>query len=115
MSDTITSNAPPPVSGGAIVGEELPDTSMVWRRWIAIGVLAVGHFIVFWISQRITDAHLLRWIVGAVLLFSLIIAMTYYTGASITDWVKVIQAVRTKRMLVENGQTEKVVSTGAAQ
>jgi hypothetical protein len=84
-----------------MAGEELPDTSMLWRRLISTVLCLIGDAI-FWDMTRRIDAGQLPRMCLYVILYNALLSMFYFGGASATDIVKTIAAVKTKRNIMEN-------------
>lgn len=91
-----------PTQPGKLPGEELPDTSMLWRRVISTGLILVLLAMTFRESERISDPARLHSIIRYLVGFAVILSGFYFAGATITDWVNVINAVRAKRAILDS-------------
>lgn len=70
------------------------ETSWKWRRWVTIGVLIVSQAMVGVIIWRLVDATALKWIGLGLISFGMLAHTVYLTGATVTDWAKLVAAAR---------------------
>jgi hypothetical protein len=65
-----------------------------WRRVVTIGVLLIGFALLGVIIWRLTDPQALKWIALGLLVLLAIAHTIYLTGATVTDWARVVAAAR---------------------
>jgi hypothetical protein len=70
------------------------EVKWLWRRVVTIGVLLAGFGLVGAIIWRVTDPGALKWIALGLLVVIALAHTIYLTGATVTDWARVVAAAR---------------------
>lgn len=66
----------------------------LWRRIVTIGVLLMVFALVGAIIWRTDDGPALKWIGLGLVCFGALAHTVYLTGATVTDWAKLVSAAR---------------------
>lgn len=65
-----------------------------WRRWATFLVGGLAYGLIWIIISKLTDADALKWIALALVCLIGVAHTIYLTGATVTDWAKVVAAAR---------------------
>jgi hypothetical protein len=101
---------PSPTTLKGAVTEELPDTSMVWRRCISTSLTCIILGMVFFNTQKLTDQGKLHQVINYLIYYAAFLSALYFTGASANDIMRLVTALRTKRTILSNGTDNQQVT-----
>lgn len=75
--------------------EHVPiEVKWFWRRVVTIGVLLIAFALLGAIIWRLTEPTALKWIALGLLAVVALAHTIYLTGATVTDWARVVAAAR---------------------
>jgi hypothetical protein len=95
---------PAPPAAPLRVSDDIPETSMPWRRWLTFSVVFIGLLLVQHFAERLVQGpHLLSVIHGLIALIAIVI-LAYMTGATLKEWVAMATALRALRANREGGE-----------
>jgi hypothetical protein len=70
------------------------EVKWLWRRVVTIGVLLMAFGLVAAIIWRLSDPVALKWVALGLLVVIALAHTIYLTGATVTDWARVVAAAR---------------------
>lgn len=70
------------------------EVKWLWRRIVTIGVILASLALVAFIIWRLTEPSALKWIALSLVGLIALAHTIYLTGATVTDWARVVAAAR---------------------